>query len=127
MFGYEQDEITDKRFGVGIRCVTSDGMKCGETEHCKHCNMNQLIQDVLEYGINYHNILTEIRNVYHNKANCVWYKTNYIPIQLEGCTHILLVIENITNQKNYEDDLINANESIFKLLDDFPPLSGGQA
>jgi len=122
MFGYEEDEITDKKFGVGIRCVRSDGIKCGETVQCKNCNMNQMVQEVMEHGITYDDIQTQIEHFKKGKAICVWYKINYIPIQLEGDTHILLVIDNITSQKNYEKDLINANESLFKLLDNFPTI-----
>lgn len=100
-----------------LRCVQAmshpDG--CGHADHCLECPLRQAIGTVQEKHIPVHNIEVNSELVIDGEKRTFWFEVKADPLMIDGETHIILSINNVTNRKVVEDTL-RARESQYHSL-----------
>lgn len=122
MLDYNLSTVVGLQFGDGLRCLNSLENGCGKGSKCNLCDMRNTIKHVLKEGIPCNDIIIRHSLVAEGKKNNPWYKISFVPVTLAGTSHVIVVMNDISEQKNYEDQLIRSKESCLKMLENFPTL-----
>lgn len=120
MFDSKDDEIVGRPIGSGLKCTFSFSKGCGNSEHCKYCELRTQISQVqlsCEYPRNTLILMTLYRN---GEQKELWCRINYIPINRHSKKHIIIIIEDVNDQVIHEENLEKSNRSCHKLLDSLP-------
>ena len=120
MFGLQLKDVIEHFLGDGIRCMTTVEKGCGLGERCSFCEVRKTLRNVLDQGIacNDVEILKEIKN--NDQRKSVWFKFNFVPITIAGEMRVMIVMEDITEQKQKENYLIRSKEFSLKMMESFP-------
>ncbi len=104
--------IIDHQIGVALSCVHAQGVNagCGTAEHCKHCLIRNMAGQVLRTGqkIREAEVCHEVRTAAGQRS--IWLEVNACPIQIDGGTHILFSLADITRRKVLEQELVQSEE-----------------
>lgn len=121
LFSYKIEEIQNKQFGQGIRCLYKSLDKCSSLKKIP-CKIKQMIDNVVQYNVHYKDVEVEICHEKQGISKKTWYQVSMIPINFDKQLHILVVINNIDSQKIYQQNLIDTNILLFKMFDKFPTM-----
>lgn len=122
MFHIQEKDIAGQRFGDGVHCIYSYEKGCGESGKCRFCEVRQNIDRVIREGMNCKDVIFRRAFLSGFHKNCFWLKLNFIPIAFSEEKQVVVAIEDITNQKNYEAALKkskNEAESANKMKSEF--------
>ncbi|MBH1941117.1 PAS domain S-box protein [Mobilitalea sibirica] len=122
MLDHDVSEIIDQRFGDGLRCINSLEKGCGEGPKCKMCDIRKGIKKVLESEEPCSDVIIQQTMVIDGNEVSPWYKINFVPIVIAEENHVMVVIDDITDQKNHEEQLIRSKESCLKMMENFPTM-----
>jgi PAS domain S-box-containing protein len=95
-----------KRFGDGFCCIGSLMNGCGNGEKCILCTIRGSILRVLETGMPYFNIVLQHEFILNDKGFSPWLKTSFIPVTIKGEKCVLIMADDITEQKRQEEEVI---------------------
>lgn len=104
-FRLREENIVGQRFGDGMRCLYSREKGCGEGERCKLCEIRKSIGLVIRENSSRKDVVLRCSFLGGGCESGLWLKINAIPLAVSGEKQIVLVLEDITEQKNYEEAL----------------------
>ncbi|SDG68986.1 PAS domain S-box protein [Desulfosporosinus hippei] len=100
-----REESMGKRFGDEVRCKGSaeDIKGCGFGLQCQTCKMRLAIESALKTGqpithLEYTKIL-----IHNGKARKYWFLASVTPVMIKGNRHVVVALDNITDNKLVED------------------------
>ncbi|MDF2944421.1 MAG: putative sensor protein [Herbinix sp.] len=114
--------ILEQKFGDGLRCVNSFDKGCGNGLNCSLCNLRQNVKKVLESGVSCNNIIIQHTFMVGEKVVSPWFKVNFVPVTISSTKHIMIVLDDITELKQREEQLIRMKDFNLKLMDRFPTM-----
>ncbi len=113
-------EIIGKYFGDVTKCPYSIACECHKEPYYDKCLLASYVKKVFEtdeayIGINYSCCVgTE-----DNRTN-LWRKYDFVPIELDHEPCVMVIMEDITEQKRYEETLVRANDFYMRMFENFP-------
>ncbi|MCX7921988.1 MAG: MEKHLA domain-containing protein [Clostridia bacterium] len=116
------NEIIYRRFGDGMHCINSLEQGCGKSEKCAECSIKESFEKVLSSGSPCNDIIISYTRLIDGRQFTPWYKINFVPVTLGGENSVMVAIEDITEQKKYEENLIRSKESFLKMIENFPTM-----
>lgn len=109
-----QTDIThmiNHRFGDAIQCIGRMESGCGNGVNCSYCKIQNTIKSVLEMDKpNNDLVLKKTLNI-KDQMISPWFKMNFVPVIIAGNKHVIIMLDDITEQKEREEQLIKAKES----------------
>jgi PAS domain S-box-containing protein len=102
--------VVGRRFGEGIHCIYSFEKGCGEGEKCRLCEVRKTIGKVIGEGVPRKDVIILHTVLNDNREESFWFKINFIPFTANDESQIIVSIEDITEQKNYEEVLQKAKD-----------------
>lgn len=105
-----EENIVGQRFGDGSHCIYSYEKGCGEGERCRLCEIRQSIGMVLREGVSRKDVILHRAFLNGADENCFWLRINFIPLATSSGNQIVVAIEDVTEQKNYETSLERGRE-----------------
>ncbi len=102
-------DIIGEKPGVVICCA--EGGECkslGTNKTCESCGIKYVIQKVMETGNSVLNYQEEHNIIVDNRTEKVWFEISGAPMEIEGERHVVLAIDNISDRKAAEEQLIQA-------------------
>ncbi len=112
MIGKNYTDTIHEIVGNGFGCISSqeneDG--CGYGYACKSCKLKMLFTKVFHSGISYRGLEMQFTLCSKEKESNPWLRINYEPIVIDGCRHIMMVIDDITENKMVEEEIRKAKE-----------------
>lgn len=109
--GLENDDVVGKPYGEGIRCVNCPPSGCGTGLLCPSCEIRinsikvlanrEIISDV---------VTSNLRCINNTATELVWNKYNFVPVIIDDEPCVMIVIDNITEQKRSEIELTKAKD-----------------
>lgn len=101
----EEADILGQRFGDAAHCIYSYEKGCGEGEKCRSCEIRQNIGRVISEEVSCKEVILQRTFLNGTVKNCFWLKISFIPLNLSEEKQIVIAIDDITGQKNYETAL----------------------
>jgi PAS domain S-box-containing protein len=111
MVGREYSQIINQRPGGALSCINStyNEKGCGYSPACTVCSLRKTIKSALDsesvQEIEIHPTLKV-----DNKEIMPWLCISAEPIILDGCKHVVIAINDITDRKEAEEELRKAEE-----------------
>lgn len=102
--------IIGNRFGDGTHCIYSLEKGCGEGGKCRLCEVRRTIGKVISEGVPCKDVIFFHTVLNDNKEKSFWLKLNFIPSAIPDENLIIVAIDDITEQKNYEEVLQKAKD-----------------
>lgn len=104
-----------KRLGDVIGCINSfNNNGCGKGSECKNCLFTEPITSVLDSGNSINDRIVQTRLFVDNKVKNSWFKMSYILINIFEEKHVLVTMDDISEQKSYEYMLLRSEETLKK-------------
>lgn len=102
LFRIEEAHILGQRFGDGVHCIYSLEKGCGEGAKCELCEIRQNVRRVILEKTSQRDVIIQRSFFNDMDETCLWLKISFIPLAGAGERQIVIAIEDITEQKNYE-------------------------
>jgi|GEM_PF-249869 PAS domain S-box len=122
MMDYDLFSVIGQQFGFGLRCRNIMENGCGKGTKCRLCFLKNTIKRVLKTKIPCNDAVFKHSIFIDGKEVNPWYKINLVPISIAGTGHVIMVMDDITEQKKYEAQLIRSKEFSLKIMENFPTL-----
>ncbi len=107
LFGREYSEIINQRVGNALCCINSTYSKegCRHSPACAECPLQKAVKSVLDSEQAVHAIEIHPTLKVDGKEITPWLSINAEPAMIDGCKHVVLAIDDITDRKNAEEKL----------------------
>lgn len=122
LFQFSPADLEGQSIGKGLRCINSFKHSCGNSPICTECIIRRELQKVIKTGIACKELLIKHIHAIDKEKAKPWYKLSIIPIQLNKKREAVIVLEDISQQKQLEEMLKESNEYLLSILDHFPAL-----
>jgi PAS domain S-box-containing protein len=119
----ERNEVIGSRYGEGIGCHNSGSRNCGEGESCKSCKIRSNAKRVFDYGKPITGVIENSVLKLNNEQILQWYKYDFIPVVIDNDLCVMVVVQDITEEKTNEEMLQKTNMYLHSILDGFPDLA----
>lgn len=108
------EDIVGQRGGGGLGCVHSleDERGCGFAGACQHCALRQGFNEVLESGASIHGTVIPSTLLINGEEHALWLKVSAEPVVISGRKHIILAVDNVTDQQRAEQSLREHSEEL---------------
>ena len=115
-----REKIVGQIFGDGIFCEKSFEIGCGKGLGCSLCELRTSINTVLRTGESLKDV--QVHHTFSIRQELVsfWFKINFVPLTMSGKHYVLLAIDDITEMKHREEELLRSKNFTLKLMDLFP-------
>ncbi|MBF0490672.1 MAG: PAS domain S-box protein, partial [Candidatus Omnitrophica bacterium] len=120
MGGQDFFSVFDHQPGDALSCVNAKTSQegCGTTEECKTCLVRATANKILETG-------QIIRGAEISRTICLangqeqllWFAVNASPMDIRGERHILFSLDDITDRKKMQEELLASREYLVKIID----------
>jgi PAS domain S-box-containing protein len=117
MFACILPDIMGRRFGDSIRCVNSYENGCGNGAACHFCKARATLNEVIQTGVPFNDVIAQYKLCQSGEIVEPWFSINFVPLNIEGEPHVLIVMVDISARKKQEDALIRSNRSALKMSD----------
>ncbi len=105
MFHLRRKSVIGKLFGDAIHCIHSFEKGCGRGKYCRLCEIRQSIADLMIQEKSSRDITIRRTFIQEYKEYTFWLQINFIPLSGTDEKQIVVAINDITEQKNYENAL----------------------
>jgi two-component system, sensor histidine kinase len=122
MLGIENEKIFDGVLGDSLKCSNSFARGCGKGEKCSSCDMRREIGKVFLSELPSRDIEINPHLLINENGIIPWYKMRIIPFTIADEKLAILVVDDITEQKKYEQYLIDSKELSVKLIENLPTM-----
>ncbi|HWT77150.1 MAG TPA: PAS domain S-box protein [Mobilitalea sp.] len=112
--------VTEQQLGDGMNCINRMENGCGYGVKCNLCELRRNIRTVLKTESACNDVILKHHYIKNGNEISSWLKINFVPVTIAGIKHVMLVLDDITELKNREEQLIRMKDFTFKLLDRFP-------
>jgi len=102
LFHIHEAALAGQRFGDAAHCIYSYEKGCGKGEQCRLCEIRKNINRLIQKGTNHRNVVLQRSFLNGDDENSLWLKISFISLAASEETQILIAIEDITEQVNYE-------------------------
>lgn len=102
MFNLEYMDVYDRKVGDGLKCKNSIENGCGRGNECELCNLRASVKRVLESGSPCNDLISNPDIFFNGSEIHPWYKTNLVPVNMDGKIHVIACIDDITELKEAE-------------------------
>ena len=110
MFRCDEEHVLGQRFGDVTHCVYSYEKGCGKGSKCRTCEIRKSIGTVIREKVNRKNVTLQRAYLNDGSSDNLWLKINFIPTEVSDEKQIIIAIEDITEQKNFEAALKKGRE-----------------
>jgi two-component system, sensor histidine kinase and response regulator len=113
LVGKDEAALIGARPGEAISCGVLFGTdkRCGETAYCARCPIWNCFTTVLREKIAVRDLEVDKEIIINGKRKTVWLHLNANPLAIDGATHALLSVIDITGRKKMELSLETAKEA----------------
>ncbi|WP_319580447.1 PAS domain S-box protein [uncultured Methanospirillum sp.] len=114
---HEPAEIIGNRVGNGLSCQHSldHPNGCGYGTACPECPLRNAIDTVLKEGTSVHGAILPLTLLFGGSPHLRWLSVNAEPLEIEGSTHVIVAIDDITEKREMEIAL-RESEAKFRTL-----------
>jgi PAS domain S-box-containing protein len=100
----EYQQIINQKLGSVLGCINStcNEKGCGNSQLCQECPIHKTIASVLDSGKSVHDVEAHITLNINEKKITLWLRISAKPVIMDGCKHVVVVIDDITEQKKIE-------------------------
>ncbi|MCT4607543.1 MAG: ATP-binding protein [Marinisporobacter sp.] len=116
LIGKRIEEMVGKKFGDGIGCPYSIPKSCGNHEKCSLCYIKNSVKKVIETKSPYNNIVFQYPQHGDYLEDNRWLKIHFIPVCRNDENYVMLVMDDITEEKKGEKALNESQEKYQTLL-----------
>ncbi len=101
MLNKDYKQIINQRFGDALGCMNtiSSGKGCGNSPACEVCQLHKAIDTILDSGQPVHEIEIRPTLKVNDKRTKRWFRISGEPAIIDGCTHAVIAINDITEHK----------------------------
>jgi PAS domain S-box-containing protein len=122
MFKYVISDVIGNKFGDCVGCVNSLEKGCGNSAACADCETRRTLIDVLNLSCVLNDKIIRYEMIANGYTNIAWFKLNFVPVNISGETDVLIVMEDITDQKNHEEALKRSEQFYVNIFENFPAM-----
>ena len=122
LLNLDTGNLIDQHLGDGIKCANSLEEGCGKGTKCTSCKLTNKIREVVLSGAPCNNLTIQQALLQRGRKIHLWYKVNFTPVVMAGVRYILIVLDDITKQKEKEEQLIEAKTLAQKMMENFPTM-----
>ncbi|MDP4094387.1 MAG: PAS domain S-box protein [Bacillota bacterium] len=117
-------DILEQKIGSAIGCTGSfqSDEGCGKSQECFNCQLNEIIKWVTALYKPVKDLEIKKQLVINNQSMEFWLRINSVPILLDGTKHAIVVIEDITQYRKLEENLIKSRDFYLTLFEHFPAM-----
>ena len=116
----EFNEVEGKVLGKGVDCPNFSEFGCGNGVKCKSCKVRTNVKRVFDTGTSYIGCITHnTLNINGSEVN-EWRKMDFIPINLDNESCVMVISEDITKQKENEEAITKTNDFYLRMYENFP-------
>ena len=107
MLNREYPQIVNHRIGYAMGCINSaDSDKgCGFGRACAECLLKNAISSVLDSGQSAQNVEIHPTLQVDNGQIMPWFCVSVEPVTIDGCTRLIIAMDDITQRKKAKDEL----------------------
>lgn len=116
------DDIIGQHFGDAFECFNSFQKGCGNGPRCFFCEFRELIKDVLTTSQARNDFVISKTFIINGKEIKPWFKMNIVPVSFDGENHLIVSMDDITEQKNRENKLEEMRDFYMSIFDNFPAI-----
>ena len=108
----EYRQIINQQLGSVLGCINStcNEYGCGYGTLCQECPLYETIISVLELGKPVHDVEAHLALNINEKKITPWLRISAKPVIMDGCKHVVVVIDDITEHKKMEREHYLAEE-----------------
>lgn len=114
------EDIIDKKFGDGLFCKNSAEYGCGYSVSCALCELWKNIRQVMSISEPHKDIILQHSFIVEGEVLSPWFKINFVPILIDGKSHIIIAMDDITEVIEQEEELTRSKNFTLKIFDRFP-------
>lgn len=122
MVGRRHEDVIGKIIGNGLGCVNSSKEGCGKGKECGKCLLHDILDVVFDSGEAVRGLEIRFTFVNGEAEASLWLRVSSMPVDIEGHRNLIVVIDNITENKEVEYALAKSRSFHLTLLDKFPAL-----
>lgn len=115
--GGSEADILQHRPGEAMRCIHShtDLRGCGYGPACKYCNVRIGVEGLIANGGSLHGAELELELTRNGEPGKYWMNIGVEPFIMNGKGHWCIAMDDVTQRKKADHDLMKAMEEIHKL------------
>ncbi|MFT3950769.1 MAG: ATP-binding protein [Oscillospiraceae bacterium] len=110
LFQIEAEDIIGLKIGDATHCVNRPEEGCGTGEKCELCEIRTNVHRVFADGIPRKDVIVERSFITAGMLNEMWLRVNFIPLESGENTQVLAAIEDITEQRRFEEALMKRRD-----------------
>ncbi len=113
IIGSHEQEMINQTIGNGLGCLNSykDKNGCGFSEACGKCELRSTLAEIGSSQENMLGIEAQYTLLEDGVEKELWLKINSVPVEIDNRKHVVLVIDDITEDKIMQKELERAMES----------------
>ena len=102
----EYQQIINHKLGSVLGCINSTGneKECGNSQLCQECPLYETIKSVLDSGKPVYGVEAHITLKINEKKITLWLRISAKLVIMDGCKHLVVVIDDITEHKKMESE-----------------------
>lgn len=107
MLHRDYSQIINRRIGDALACINSAWQEkgCGHSPACPDCSLQKAVRVVLNSGKSIRNVLNRSTLEIDLKDTIFWLRVSAEPVIIDGHKHVVLAIEDFTENKRAEEKL----------------------
>lgn len=104
------EEILYKKIGEGLKCIGSIERGCGQGKDCICCEIRDIIKTLGDTGEKTRELITWFTRISKGKEITRCYKLKFVALKTEEGKRIMLIMDDITEDKKAQEELKRAKE-----------------
>lgn len=112
--------VLNQKLGDGMFCINSMEDGCEKGINCTFCELRKIIKEVLLSGESCKDVILQHTIIKNGMTIAPWIKLNFVPVTIAGNKYVMILLDDITDLKKREEQLIRMKDFTYKLLDRFP-------
>jgi PAS domain S-box-containing protein len=102
----EYQQIINQQLGNVLGCINStcNEKGCGYSPHCQECPLSEILTSVLDSGEPVRNVEAHLTLNINEKKITPWLRVSAKPVIMDGCKHVVVMIDDITEHKKMEHE-----------------------
>ena len=123
-FNISSTEILNERIGRVFGCQDSQGIEngCGQGSTCHECKLRKALEEVISLSKSIKGLeIKKVLNVRNQKVERC-FRINAAPLLLGETKHAIVVIDDITEYRKLEENLIKSRDYYLTLFENFPAM-----
>ncbi|NLK97395.1 MAG: response regulator [Epulopiscium sp.] len=110
MMGLETTNLIGQKLKDGVQCLGIYHRRCGLDGSCSSCLVRESINKVFETGVSCNDIIIPQIIIKNGEKVKSWYRISFLPITIAMENHVMISIEDITEDKKHSETLKRAKE-----------------